>query len=221
MDVGIGSTRVRAQNFTDHAMIFNWRFYRYVIAILGIAALLWLGGLFLFVASVENMQEPIIDQSLASTDAIIVLTGGSERLTTGLELLKAKKAKKLFISGVFPGLTLDHLLGSQSVPKELRSCCIILGHVAESTIGNADETATWMALENYHSLRLVTANYHMPRSLLLFHADMPELLIIPHPVAPDSVKLRSWWERRGTASLLVTEYNKYLIAIIHLRLAGA
>jgi uncharacterized SAM-binding protein YcdF (DUF218 family) len=95
-----------------------------------------------------------------------------------------------------------------------------LGHAAESTLGNAEETQTWMSIENYHSLRLVTANYHMPRSLLIFHSSMPDAFIIPHPIAPESVKLQAWWRRPGTASLLVTEYNKYLIAVLRLKWAS-
>lgn len=196
------------------------RFYRYLIAAIGLFALLWISGLFLFVAAIETLSEPALTQSLEATDAIVVLTGGSERLTTGLELLNAGKGKKLFISGVHPGLTLDHLLINQPVPQNLRSCCIILGHAAESTLGNADETLTWMTIENYHTMRLVTANYHMPRSLLIFRSAMPETLIIPHPVTPDSVKLHVWWRRPGTASLLVTEYNKYLLAVMRQQIAA-
>jgi uncharacterized SAM-binding protein YcdF (DUF218 family) len=194
------------------------RFYRYLIAGAGLIAALWIGGLFLFVSTVEDLNEPIT-QNLDPTDAIVVLTGGSERLTNGLELLNAHKAKKLFISGVYPGLTLDHLLINQPVSKELRDCCIILGHAAESTQGNADETLTWMNIEKYDSMRLVTANYHMPRSLLIFRSVMPDMDIVPYPVTPSSVKFHSWWRRPGTASLLVTEYNKYLIAILRLHLA--
>lgn len=196
----------------------NARFYRYLIAALGLIAILWFGGLFLFVTIVESLGEPPITHGLEPTDAIVVLTGGSERVTTGLELLNSGSGKKLFISGVHPGLTLDHLLGNQPVAKNLRECCIILGHAAESTLGNAEETQTWMSIENYHSLRLVTANYHMPRSLLIFHAAMPEIDIVPHPITPDSVKLKGWWKRPGTASLLVTEYNKYLVAMLRLQL---
>jgi uncharacterized SAM-binding protein YcdF (DUF218 family) len=148
---------------------------------------------------------------LEPTDAIIVLTGGSERVTTGLQLLESNLGKKLFISGVHKGLTLDGILGVQPVPPDLRACCIILGHQAGSTIGNAEETQIWMDIEGYHSLRLVTANYHIPRSLLLFHAAMPDIKIIPYPVTPDSVKLYEWWLHPGTIQLLATEYGKYLV----------
>ena len=183
-----------------------------LILIAGVAAA-WLVGLFLFAAQIRAIGEPVIDASLPAADAIVVLTGGSERLTTGLELLTAGKGRKLLVSGVHQGLTLDRVLAKRPVSKQLRDCCIVLGHAADNTVGNAEETRLWMESEKFHSLRLVTAHYHMPRSLLIFHRNLPGIEIIPHPVAPDSVKLSQWWLRAGTASLLIMEYNKYLYAL--------
>lgn len=194
---------------------------RTFIVIFGCIAAMWIIGLVLFVTHIRGLDEPPPVSGLSTTDAIVVLTGGSERIGAGLDLLRAGKGKKLFISGVHPGLSLDHLLANQQIDKTLRDCCIILGHEAESTLGNAEETFTWMGLENYHSLRLVTANYHMPRSLMVFHAMMPEVEIIPHPVIPDKVMLQDWWMRSGTASLLITEYSKYLWANIRQLLGSA
>lgn len=194
------------------------RFFRYFIVFLGLCAAAWTLGLVLFVTAIEMQSEPVISDTLQPTDAIVVLTGGSERLMTGLQLLNSHKAKKLFVSGVHQGLNLDHVLGTQPVDKELRTCCIVLGHAAESTMGNGDETLTWLAIEKFRSMRLVTSNYHMPRSLMIFRATMPDIQIIPHPISPESVKLEGWWMRPGTARLLVTEYNKYLVAFIRLRL---
>ncbi len=192
------------------------RFIRYAIVAGGVLAALWMAGLLSFVGSVKALQEPTLRAGLPATDAIVVLTGGRERLGVGLELLKSGQGKKLLISGVHPGLTLDHL----PVSKDLYDCCIALGHEAGSTFGNAEETRTWMKEEGYRSLRLVTANYHMPRSLLIFHTALPDTVIIPHPIQPDSVKLEGWWKHSGTASLLVTEYNKFLWAALRLRVFG-
>jgi uncharacterized SAM-binding protein YcdF (DUF218 family) len=188
------------------------RLARYIIVILGMLVAFWLIGMILFVQKIKSSSDTQLDTQNGVTDAIVVLTGGSERLGAGLDLLKSGKAKKLFISGVHPGLTLDRM----PVDKELYACCVVLGHEAESTMGNAEETKNWMEQEGYHSLQLVTANYHMPRSLLFFNAEMPDIKIIPYPVQPDSVKLKSWWAHSGTANLLVTEYNKFLWAYIRL-----
>ena len=92
-------------------------------------------------------------------------------------------------------------------------CCVVLGHRAENTIGNALETAQWMRREGYHSLRLVTSWYHMPRSRLEFERAMPEIRILPHPVFPERVREQRRWTWHGTAALLIGEYAKYLVTL--------
>ena len=69
-----------------------------------------------------------------------------------------------------------------------------------------------MAAEGYTSLRLVTGNYHMPRSLIEFRREMPQVDIIPHAVFPAHVKTREWYRWPGTAALIIGEYNKILFA---------
>lgn len=192
------------------------RIRRNLAALVALAAICWMYGFLTFVSSIEALREPGVKPGLETADAIVVLTGGSERVTTGIELLESGLGKKLFISGVHRNLTLDGVLAGQPVPADLRACCIALGYQAESTTGNAEETRDWMKAEGYKSLRLVTANYHMPRSLLLFHSAMPDKEIIPYPIAPDSVKLYEWWLHPGTIELLVMEYAKFLLA--HMRL---
>ena len=191
---------------------------RYAVVGFGIFAALWIIGLIVFVSEIKSLREPHLAADLEAADAIVVLTGGSERVSAGLELLEAGKGKKLFISGVHPGLTLKQLLDSVAAAKKKHDARVVLGYTAETTIGNAEETEGWMKLEGYHSLRLVTANYHMPRSLMVFRAMMPEAEIIPHPITPDHVVLTNWWQHPGTASLLVTESNTYLWAALRLQL---
>jgi uncharacterized SAM-binding protein YcdF (DUF218 family) len=154
-----------------------------------------------------------IDDPETVTDAVVVLTGGSGRLGVGLSLLAQKRAKKLFVSGVYQGVDVAELLRiSRQSPREL-DCCVVLGYSADDTAGNARETAEWMAQEGYASLRLVTANYHMRRSLLEFRRVMPEVALIPHPVFPPNFKGEEWWRWPGTASLILIEYSKYLVAL--------
>lgn len=157
---------------------------------------------------------------MTRTDAIVVLTGGSDRLPAGFELLRAGEGRKLFISGVYRGVEVRELLAlSRQAPGDLE-CCIALGYAADDTEGNAAETAVWMRAQGFRSLRLVTANYHMPRSLVEFRRALPEATIIPHPVAPRSVRLEGWWRWPGTASLIADEYNKFLLAWARARFAG-
>lgn len=180
-----------------------------------VLALLWLGGLVWFAEDIPSK----VDDPDSATDAIVVLTGGSERVDAGLALLAAGRAKKLFVSGVSRGVEVSELLRvARPVPAELE-CCIVLGHEADSTLGNAAETAAWMAAQGYRSLRLVTAAYHMPRSLAEFRHAMPGVAIVPNPVFPERVK-QDWWLWPGTAALIVGEYHKYLLALMRDAIAG-
>lgn len=173
------------------------------------AGTLWLGGFLWFALT---LPERVADPD-TPTDAIVVLTGGSERLSTGIALLRDGKARKLFVSGVYRGVEVAELLRlSRQTPQEVE-CCIVLGYAADNTEGNAVETAAWMAREGFTSLRLVTGSYHMRRSLLEFRGAMPAVRMVPHPVFPGAVRLRDWWRWPGTAHLIATEYMKYLVAL--------
>lgn len=177
-----------------------------VIASVLVAA--WLAGLIFFADTIPRQPQ----QSQEKTDAIVVLTGGSLRLEEGLALLSAHFGAKLFVSGVHRGVDVQQLIDRSLRSPEIIDCCIVLGYAADHTAGNARETADWMAQQGYVSLRLVTASYHMPRSLAEFHNAMPSIEIIPHPVFPENVKLDEWWRWPGTAILIAGEYNKYLVA---------
>jgi uncharacterized SAM-binding protein YcdF (DUF218 family) len=190
----------------------NLRRHWMAIAV-GAAAIAWLAGLVWFVSLVP--RDAAADP--AATDAIVVLTGGSQRVENGLTLLAEGKAKKLFVSGVYRSTDVKALLRAAKEPAQWLTCCIELGHEADNTRGNAAETAAWMRAEKFHSLRLVTASYHMPRSLLEFSRAMPDIRIVPNPVFPTN---RAWWLNPHAALLVVGEYVKYLFALTGLQSLG-
>ena len=190
---------------------------RYVLlklaSFLTVTALLsWVLGFFWFAT---NLPEEVTNNT-EDADVIVVLTGGSDRINPGLDLLEQGIAKKLFISGVYKGVEVQELLRlSQRSPKNLE-CCVKLGYQADDTRGNALESQNWIEEEGYSSLRLVTAAYHMPRSLLEFRNAMPEIQILPHPVFPQHVKQKDWWLWPGSMTLILSEYVKFLMA--HIRI---
>lgn len=183
-------------------------------AVLLLVAIAWLAGLVAFVSVIPTASDAPDER----TDAIVVLTGGSERLAEGLRLLAAGRGGKLFVSGVGKEVELASLL--QGLPPGLalpepaeRACCIALGHGADNTLGNAREAAAWMAGQGFRSLRLVTADYHMPRSLIEFRRAMPDIRIIGHPVFPPQVMRTGWWRWPGTTGLLIGEFDKLLLSL--------
>ncbi|MEE8227751.1 MAG: YdcF family protein [Kiloniellales bacterium] len=181
-----------------------------------VCAGLWLAGLVYFAT---NLPQRVADPA-RRTDAIVVLTGGSGRLRQAFELLEQDRAQQLFVSGVERSVEVAELLRINRIAPPELACCVVLGYKAGDTRGNALETAAWMGEQGFASLRLVTATYHMPRSLLEFRYAMPEIEILPHPVFTKSFKQADWWRWPGSASLLASEYNKYLLAWLRGRLIG-
>lgn len=185
-----------------------WSKVRWIIRSLITLSVIWFCGFLIFAQSLPDA----VLMPKAPTDAIVVLTGGSLRLETGLELLANKRAKKLFVSGVHRGVDVQQLLNMVKRSPEAVSCCIALGYDADNTHGNALETSSWIKQEEYRSMRLVTSSYHMLRSAAEFRAVMPDIEIFEHPVFPKSFKAKNWWVWPGSTGLIIGEYNKYLIA---------
>jgi uncharacterized SAM-binding protein YcdF (DUF218 family) len=182
----------------------------FLVAAIGLALGAYIGGLIWFAESIPRT----LDNPDEVTEAIVVLTGGQLRLKEGLTLLNEGRAKKLFVTGVSHGVDLPELLRTAQQPAQSMQCCVALGHAADSTAGNAVETRDWMVKEGFKSLRLVTANYHVRRSLLEFHRAMPTIKIIAHPVFPEPFKRDEWWHWPGTLALIISEYHKYLGAAV-------
>jgi len=188
----------------------NWP--RYIVQLLLIVAIVWSAGLIWFMAQVPTT--PV--SSSEATDAIVVLTGGGQRLEHGFSMLAGGRAPILFISGVQDNVSLSALLRKEDVAPYLTHIPpenIIIGRKARSTIGNAEETAEWAKHAGIKSIRLVTGNYHMPRSLYEFHQAAPNLVIIPEPVFPNSGA--RYFE------LIVSEYHKFIASIIEHALMNA
>ena len=85
-------------------------------------------------------------------------------------------------------------------------CCADIGYAAEDTHGNAEEAADWAALHHFKSLIIVTARYHMPRSLRNFHSLMPGVRLVPYPVEPEGVEHGRLVAASRTLHLLHNEY---------------
>lgn len=182
-------------------MIF--KLFAYCLTALLTLLLLWTLGWMWFAASVVSMK-PQAENS--RTDAIIVLTGGDKRVNTGLDLLAADKARLLFISGVNAKVKTEELIKLWKGDHKKVLCCTTLGYTADSTASNATESHEWIRKNNIKSVRLVTANYHMARSSLMFHESMPQIEIYKHPVVPDDFEpwTKKFW------MLTFQEYNKVL-----------
>lgn len=160
----------------------------------------WLLGFGFFLL---NLPPTPTLESMNRSDAIVVLTGGAGRLDAGLKLLEAKIAERMLISGVHPDVEPHELSALTGTEEALFACCIDLDRTSPNTAGNAAETATWADDQKYQSLILVTADYHIPRSLILFRRAMPRVSVTPFPVKGE-------WP----LAMLAQEYSKYLVTVV-------
>lgn len=167
-----------------------------------------------FVHFMANLPPPTSDMS--ETDAIVVLTGGSDRIPAALSLLQEGKAKKLFVSGVHRGVDVDALLRVDGDPSQKPDAALAkridLGDMAADTFGNSVESVAWMRANHFKTMRLVTADYHMPRALIEFRMEAPDLQIVANPIRPSRTQNTPWWRDRPMFGLLLGEYGKYLVA---------
>lgn len=187
---------------------------RWLLALILVAVVPWAAGLVWFAASLPRTVPP----ASLKTDGIVVLTGGTQRIEAGITVLAAGAARQMLISGVNPAS--GKTLVAQAAPEARPwfECCTELGFAAIDTTGNAIEIAEWARRHEVSSLRVVTASFHMPRSLLEISRQAPHIELVPHPVFPPLVRLDDWWVSPGTADLLAREYTKYLLAQVRIRL---
>jgi uncharacterized SAM-binding protein YcdF (DUF218 family) len=155
-----------------------------------------------------------------NADGIVVLTGGSSRVSDAMELLAAGYGKRLLISGVHPGNDVHDI--SRTLPEnhKLLKCCVDLDRSAINTRSNAAETRRWVRERGFTSLIVVTSNYHMPRAIVELSHAMPEVTLIPFAVVGDKWREEPWWTSGATLRLLLSEYAKYVAAEVRVRLAG-
>jgi uncharacterized SAM-binding protein YcdF (DUF218 family) len=167
-------------------------------------------GFGVFAEHISLLTQPT---DMRTADGIIVLTGGQSRLSAAFDLLKAGKGKRLLISGVNPHADRRALREVTGGDKRLFTCCVDIDHVALDTIGNAEQSAKWVAAHDYGRVILVTNNYHMPRSLLEMHRLLPQANVEPYPVVNSRLDDGSWLTKPDALRVLATEYVKYLAAL--------
>jgi uncharacterized SAM-binding protein YcdF (DUF218 family) len=173
---------------------------RFVLLLCG----LWLAGFAVFLIVVFTSSPP---NPLPPADGIVALTGGNDRVSEAMALLADRQAPRLLISGAGRGTYLGDFTKDDATAATKYAANITIGHMADSTHGNAVETASWVAAHHMHTLIIVTADYHMPRALQEMQAALPDVTLIPYPVRPPAMrKLLSL----PTLRLLAGEYTKYL-----------
>ncbi len=190
---------------------------KYVLIIFAVLCIYLLGFIY-FALTLE--YEP--EYKNEKTDAIIVLTGETRRITDGIDELNKGYSPKLFISGVHLQAPISKVIDKtilnlqkeeklSTAPKALKAK--ISTGKAENTIENALESAVWVKNNDVESIRLITSFYHMPRAKLLFKKYLPKTITIYHPISFSQSRITTLTNAH-MLELIFSEYNKYILTYI-------
>jgi uncharacterized SAM-binding protein YcdF (DUF218 family) len=182
-----------------------------VASILGLA--LFGAGLVQFADALPHPKAAIV-----AADAVVVLTGGENRVAKAVDLIASGQGRRLLISGVNDHTSAAAIAEAVDQNQALFRCCIDIDRRARNTLGNAIEIARWVREHNYRSLIVVTGAYHMPRALNELRSALPETELIPDPVLTPGLDLEAWWTDEHSARVIMFEYAKYLVSEIRTRL---
>jgi uncharacterized SAM-binding protein YcdF (DUF218 family) len=153
-----------------------------------------------------------------NADGIVVLTGGASRIADAIELLASDRGRRLLITGVNRTTSTREIARLMPTYRQKLECCVDLDHTALNTLGNAVETRRWTKDKGFRSLIVVTSSYHMPRAMAELAHQLPEVDLIPYPVVSERLRSETWWSNEATVRLLLSEYVKYVVAVIRIRI---
>ncbi len=188
-----------------------------VAMIAGVVVIALAGGFLWFVTRLPA-EEVALDRN---ADGIVVLTGGASRINDAVELLASGRGRRLLISGVSPATSPGELSRLMPEYERIFACCVDLDRSAVNTLGNALETRRWTQERGFRSLIVVTSAYHMPRAMAELAHQLPEVVLIPFPVITEKLRTEPWWSHPSTTKLLFSEYLKYIVAVVRMRIDPA
>jgi uncharacterized SAM-binding protein YcdF (DUF218 family) len=162
-----------------------------------LVALIYLLGFILFALTLGRPA----NADAKPTDAIVVLTGGSGRIEHAVDVMKQGKAKRLLVAGADPSVTKGDLARRLGGSRALIKCCLDLGSESVDTRSNAEEAHRWLVKHNFHSVRLITSDWHMRRARYEFR----KVLGGDYPLVTDAVR------SEPSFLTLFSEYNKFVL----------
>lgn len=157
----------------------------------------------IIVKSVGNFL--VVDEKPVKSDVIIVLSGGEGRLEKGVTLYKDGFAPYLLLSNGSVEQLYERAL-QLGVPKD----SILLENQSTSTLENARFSKEVMLKHQFHSVIVVSSNFHMRRVKVLFDRTFKNSniqLIYSSGVNP-SYDPNQWWMTKKDRNTTFAEYIK-------------
>jgi uncharacterized SAM-binding protein YcdF (DUF218 family) len=162
----------------------------------------------------------IAEDELDKADVIMVLGDDNfyaDRATRAAELFRAGKAPLIVASGrrlrPSAGIAelMEHDLIERGIPKER---IVRVAHDADSTLEEAQELARLAKIRKWHSVIVVTSNYHTRRAKYIYRRVFPQGIELRVASARDGdFDPQKWWETRKSIKELTREFAGMAVAI--------
>ena len=162
----------------------------------------------------------IVEDADGPADALIVLSDDNfyaDRATRAAELFRKGKAPIVVASGrrlrPMAGIAelMEHDLMERGVPKDK---IVRVAHDADNTREEAEALAKLATQRKWHSVIVVTSNYHTRRARYIFHRVFPQGIEVRMASAHDGdFDPQHWWENRKSIKELTREFAGMLVAI--------
>ncbi len=162
----------------------------------------------------------IVEDADSKADALIVLSDDNfyaDRATRAAELFREGKAPIVVASGrrlrPMAGIAelMEHDLVERGVPKDK---IVRLAHDADNTQEEAEALTKLAAQRKWHSVIVVTSNYHTRRARYIFRRVFPQGIEVRVASAHDGdFDSQHWWEKRKSVKRLTREFAGMAVAI--------
>jgi uncharacterized SAM-binding protein YcdF (DUF218 family) len=166
----------------------------------------------------------IIEDALDKSDALIVLGDDNfyaDRATRGAQLFREGRVPLIVASGrrLRPGAgiaeLMEHDLIERGVPRDK---IVRFSHDADSTLEEAQGLVRLAKEKKWHSVIVVTSNYHTRRARYIFRRVFPQGMEIRMASARDGdFDPELWWEKRKSIKQLTREIAAMAVALWELR----
>jgi uncharacterized SAM-binding protein YcdF (DUF218 family) len=166
----------------------------------------------------------IIEDTLDKADALIVLGDDNfyaDRVTRAAQLFREGKAPLVVASGrrLRPNAgiaeLMEHDLVERGVPRDKT---IRFSHDGDSTLEEAQSLVRIVKERKWHSVIVVTSNFHTRRARYIFLHVFPQGMAVRVASARDGdFDPEDWWTRRKAIKRLTREFAGMVVAVWELR----
>jgi uncharacterized SAM-binding protein YcdF (DUF218 family) len=166
----------------------------------------------------------IVEDADSKADALIVLSDDNfyaDRATRAAELFREEKAPIVVASGrrlrPMAGIAelMEHDLVERGVPKDR---IVRFAHDADNTREEAEALTKLATQRKWHTVIVVTSNYHTRRARYIFRKVFPQSIEVRVARARDGdFDPQHWWEKRKSIKELTCEFAGMMVAIWELK----